>query len=1064
MNNRLLRVTAAISVIALLGVGVAGMAAAQSVDDVAISDQPQTQNIDNVVLPDASNTNYTIDVQPDAAANYGGATITASAVNNVTIDNSPSATGYVGSPDFNVTVTGTSPTVDITVSNIDTSGLTSEQSGSHTLQVGDNTSASVVATPSVGFQYISPGQDRIVQDGGTLYIDERGINTNAGVFAGVSSGQFLQDGTPLNIDNGVIQDQSTGPYTNTNPTPDRTIDIQEPEITDVRIIDLNTNERLSRGDERVETTDSGNPNVQVAVRYNFFDSSFIDFEVQEDGLEVTSRYNPTATDRGQNLGGQVTGADGKSYDAVFNLVMDDSGQFEIVASAEDEVNTAGTTGGNRDVGFADGVSQTVVLEMVDEDDVDLNLDQADAFQGEEVQYDVEGLNEGEYVGLTLETDDLRDDTVAGIVEVGNEVFDPVADGVENGHILRAQVANPGPTAGVNAGDYLILDGANNLYTVNGANNVVDTGADPSDAAAVSLIQSGAVAPEFVYGVVERDGTSVSQLDTTFLDDTGVDIDAYGTALSVNAAREQIFSGTDEIAEDEDEESLNVQEAEITIDSPPRTYVPGQDVDLNGTTSDGVDDVAVFVRDRDNYYHVVNISVDQTNDEYEETDFKLSDTTDTQTATAADILGKPGVYRYGVIDQFDANLEQRRTGTGASAPDIYSDADSDDGLESSAFNSGASTQRSIRVSEPSLDAEFLTYNGEIFRPDGIDYEGELIGPRDYVVLFTGSRGNTFGQTDQADRNGEIEEDFDLSNVRSGNVQAAILSAGRDEVFGDGVFSVTDDVAQALPGINPNDANLEANDRNLIRLLQVGDNTQTQTRELLLSETVEEAASDDLISADEFRLSTDSRTQIEDVAPASIADNVTGITGIEVGETMVVRGTTNRNPEDATVVVEAVEGPSIAELGTAVTDEWETDGVWSVEIEVPEEVEPGNYTIQSDDGERVDEVNVNIVAEGTFSDGERLQDQVGELRERIEELEGQVDQLESERSDLEQQVSDLESENSDLEAQLEDAQSEEPEGNESDGGEEESQGQPGFTAVAALVALMAVALLALRREEE
>jgi PGF-CTERM protein len=182
-------------------------------------------------------------------------------------------------------------------------------------------------------------------------------------------------------------------------------------------------------------------------------------------------------------------------------------------------------------------------------------------------------------------------------------------------------------------------------------------------------------------------------------------------------------------------------------------------------------------------------------------------------------------------------------------------------------------------------------------------------------------------------------------------------------------------------------------------------------------------------------------------------------------MVVRGVTNRNPDDATIVVEATEGPSIAELGTAVTDQWGHDGVWNVSIEVPEAVEPGQYTIQSDDGDRISEANVTIAAEGTYEEGERVGNQLGELQSQIEELETQVENLQSERDSLQQQVQELNQTNADLRADLEEAQqdddtTEQPDENETDDGE----GQPGFTAVAALISLIAVALLAIRRQEE
>jgi len=1072
--NRKYRITAALIalVVAVSVTALAAPVAAQTVDnvDLTLSDQ-DGDGLDDYVEVEAT------------VSNDGGATVVEFVgdgdldLSDTSEDQAPVVSINDNKQNENVTFGSTGASTTYTVN-----GSLSGQSDGDTIEpdvyVGDrdranaddvdtSTSATVQNNSgSGGGGGTGATTTRTVNNGDTIFIDERGIDTTSGVFAGNNPGDFEQDGVPLNLDESgdgfVVQDQSTGQYT--IPGTSTSVTVQEAEIDSVRVIDLNTGARLDQGDERIET--SNTENVQVAVRYNFEGSSFIDFDVIENDLEVTERYLSGSFDQGTGAT-NVPAADGRDYDAVFNLTMDDSGQFEVVAAAEDETNDAGDGSGNRDVGFDEGVEQSVVLEMVDEDDIEINLDQNDAFQGEDVLYDLEGLNEEEHAALLIEADDLRDETPRGIVDVGNEVFDPVADGTANGHVL--QVVSPGVVAGAQPGDYLLVDGegadivpGGNVGLLNSAGSGFDTTSTLTQTQLANVIRNEDVSAEFLFGVVERDGTSQSQLDTEYLDDTGVDIDAYAAVSGSNPDRNAVldaFVADDTLADDEDEDSLTVDEAEITIDSPGQTYVPGQDVDINGTTSDGVDDVSVFVRDRDNYYHVVNITVDGTDDTYEEEDFELSDAQDTQTSTAADILSKPGVYRYGVVDQFDVDLAQRETGTGPGAEDVYG-SDSDDGLESSDFNEGASTQQSIRVAEPSLDAEFQTYNDEIFRPDGIDYEGTLIGPRDYVVLFTDSRGGTVGGVDQADRDGEIDEDFDLSDVRSGNVGAALVSPGRDGTFGDGVFSTPDDSDYGQFA----DQNLQATPQNLVGIISVIDGkTRSQTREILLAETVEEEGSDDLIVSEEFRLSTDSRTQIEDVVPEQIADNATGITGIEVGETMSISGTTNRNPEDATVVVEAVEGPSIAELGTAVTDEWGTDGEWNVTIEVPESVEPGQYTIQSDDGERVDEANVTISAEGTFEEGEREGDMLGELQNEIEELRTQVDNLESERDDLQSQVDDLEATNEDLRAQMNGSESdgpEQPENNTTDDGE----GQPGFTAVAALISLIAVALLAIRRQEE
>jgi major cell surface glycoprotein (TIGR04216 family) len=465
--------------------------------------------------------------------------------------------------------------------------------------------------------------------------------------------------------------------------------------------------------------------------------------------------------------------------------------------------------------------------------------------------------------------------------------------------------------------------------------------------------------------------------------------------------------------------------------------------------------------------VTTETTDRAAGDYEETGFELSGD-EVRTQAARDILAQPGVYRYGVIDGIDTDIIQlvqpgrRILGQ--------------DGLDEADFNQGSSTQVSLRVVEPSLEGQFRTFDGSVYEPDGLDVRGTLVGPREYLTFLTDDRGNSRVNEFSADEDdGSIDEDdVDVSGLTEGTIQASILSPGRDTQFGDGSFRIPqiDDVR--------NEEFADASLNNFIDFaedLSETTRTQEQVREILLDQTIRQSGSDDLIVTEEFRLTDDSRTAINDIVPDELRDNLTGVNTIEVGETMVVRGVTNRNPDDATIIVEAEQGPSTAELGTGIADEWAADGeegdapggVWSTELEVDEEVEPGEYVIRSDDGDRIDEATVEIVAEGTLEEGARLQDEAAELQQRVQELEGQIETLEGERDELESQVSDLESQNSDLESQVSDLESQLEEAqqtdqNETDTGDQEEEGQPGFTALAALVALIAVALLALRRREE
>jgi hypothetical protein len=78
-------------------------------------------------------------------------------------------------------------------------------------------------------------------------------------------------------------------------------------------------------------------------------------------------------------------------------------------------------------------------------------------------------------------------------------------------------------------------------------------------------------------------------------------------------------------------------------------------------------------------------------------------------------------------------------------------------------------------------------------------------------------------------------------------------------------------------------------------------------------------------------------------------------------VVVRGLTNRRPDDNTIFVEVTDGPSAAAFDLAATDSWDTDGVWAVRLD-SSGVEPGVYTIQADDGESSDSVRVRLLPRG------------------------------------------------------------------------------------------------------
>ncbi|MFC7044399.1 HVO_2072 family ArtA-dependent S-layer glycoprotein [Halobacteriaceae archaeon GCM10025711] len=449
-----------------------------------------------------------------------------------------------------------------------------------------------------------------------------------------------------------------------------------------------------------------------------------------------------------------------------------------------------------------------------------------------------------------------------------------------------------------------------------------------DTNAVGVNESGG----FVYASVTVDddtGVGYGEIDTGYLDDSSVDVNLYPADMTLS-----------EIVEDyggyEDQQSLDVTEGELSIESPGKQYVSGAEVDIAGNATAGLDDVAVYARDEGDWELVElgndnTISVDS-DGSWERENVVLSD--------ASDIFSIPGQYRLGVIDARDA---ENSTG------------DLKKSMTTSEFSSGTSTQKAITVTDGSLFASFTSViNGQVSTDDGtVDVEGTATGQDNVLVAFVDKRGAVATERVSVDDDSTFEqddivlEDKDGNDLSEGSIEAVVLSLGRDDVAGDG----------ELPGQDNNDVNaLES----YVSGLTDDSLTQAQVLDRIKSETVDDTASDDLIVEDSFRYS-DGSLSIETVVPEEYSSEM-GVYDIEVGETMVVKGRTNAQPDDNTITVEVTDGPSADSLDLADTDSWGQNGTWSVKIPVSSDVEPGTYTIEADDGDNTDIIQFEIVGEG------------------------------------------------------------------------------------------------------
>lgn len=103
---------------------------------------------------------------------------------------------------------------------------------------------------------------------------------------------------------------------------------------------------------------------------------------------------------------------------------------------------------------------------------------------------------------------------------------------------------------------------------------------------------------------------------------------------------------------------------------------------------------------------------------------------------------------------------------------------------------------------------------------------------------------------------------------------------------------------------------------------------------------------------------SGTIITDIVPAS-TPNATGIHPIEPGSEMLVRGLTNRRPDQSVITVAVISGPSASAFEFVDVRRWGEDGVWTAVLSVPVDARPGSYVVRADDGSRGDRRTIEIV---------------------------------------------------------------------------------------------------------
>jgi hypothetical protein len=84
-------------------------------------------------------------------------------------------------------------------------------------------------------------------------------------------------------------------------------------------------------------------------------------------------------------------------------------------------------------------------------------------------------------------------------------------------------------------------------------------------------------------------------------------------------------------------------------------------------------------------------------------------------------------------------------------------------------------------------------------------------------------------------------------------------------------------------------------------------------------------------------------VVDVGPAN-ESNRSGVSPVEAGSTLLIRGMTNRRPDDNAMDVSVIDGPDADRFGFVVVESWGYDGIWTARLPVPANATPGTYLLE------------------------------------------------------------------------------------------------------------------------
>lgn len=515
---------------------------------------------------------------------------------------------------------------------------------------------------------------------------------------------------------------------------------------------------------------------------------------------------------------------------------------------------------------------------------------------------------------------------------------------------------------------------------------------------------------YAYGIVEitSRATGVGAIDTSRLDTGSVSVRLFREGSTVSEARDSLEQN------DVVRRSLTVERGQLSLNIAGGTYVTGQRVDVSGTATPGVDRVAVYVRDRDDW-ELLPLNGRATTSVRGDGTWIARNVVLSDEDHGGRNFRFPGRYSIAVVDAADLESPPQTT------------------ISPSEFNRLTTSRGTVTTNAPSFVANFGGYAGQVAQGDRVSLTGVSTGPQEIVVGFVGDR-DVRAETVRTTRGNTIDTNVDLGDMRRGEVTAFALSPGRDGVFGQG--TATDADGNSVSIRTPTEF------RDFVRSFDRDGRTRAQKMSRIRDASVERSGSDDLIRTSNIRIA-DARSTVRDIVPGEMP-HLTGVVPVETGETLLIRGTTNRNPLDASIDVEITEGPDAAEFDVRTIDDWSASGRWETSFST-EGVEPGSYTVRIDDGRSTDTRSFSVVEEREVEP-----DDVAALRERLDELRDEIAFAEERNNELRDRLAELEEERDRLEQELNETEAD-------DELPDEEEEQPGFTALAALVALLALVVL-------